>query len=67
MTLKYPLTHPVIDCTEEEINKVYDWLDDLDNALEKTEITADFVYQAFPNLRRHEHESIFNSWKETKK
>lgn len=62
MATKYPLLEPLEACTEEEINAVFELLDELDEAVKVT-ITLDWVYEITPSLSGGEADVVFKSWK----
>lgn len=62
MATKYPLLEPLEACTEEEINAVFELLDELDEAVKVT-ITLDWVYEITPSLSGGESDVVFKSWK----
>ena len=59
--LKYPLIESLPSCLPEEINRVFDYMDDWRNEL-STEFTLDLFYAIFPQFSGGESTVIFKSW-----
>ena len=59
--MKYPLIESLPACTEAEINKAFDYMDEWSNNL-VTPFTLEKFYAVFPNFSGSESKVIFNSW-----
>ena len=59
--LKYILTEDLPACTEEEINKTFDYMDEWMLNLESP-FTIDLLHEVFPQYSSGECKVIFESW-----
>jgi hypothetical protein len=58
---KYKLTHELPACTEDEINRTFDYMDEWKENLEEP-FTIDMLHEVFPQYSSGECQVIFESW-----
>jgi hypothetical protein len=59
---KYNLAHELPACTEEEINRTFEYMDEWKENIESP-FTLELLHEIFPQYSSKECEVIFESWK----